>query len=149
MLPNEYDDMIAVGPCVRCLNPFTFNASTVPSVLINPATRCSLNLDGSPVTPGPDRDDAYRMALCPPCAEVHVRSIREPVRIVELFPHAKFAVINFPCECDHGEFGHHRTDSGNRTYCLHQNAAGQCGCRMFRLHPRIPRLSHPSTKEHP
>lgn len=138
MLGNEFDDMILTGPCIRCLTIFQFNAHTVPSVSVNPATRCSLNLDGSPVVPG--EGNAVQAQLCPLCEPIHRAAAATPARILDLYPHARTAAINFPCECDHGEHSHHRTGSGKRTYCLHQEASGPCPCKVFTLHPSIPAI---------
>lgn len=50
----------ALGPCLVCGQPFTFDPETVPSVPIDPVTGLPPDLGGDPAR-------ARRQPLCPPC----------------------------------------------------------------------------------
>jgi hypothetical protein len=73
------DEILAIGPCVACENPFSFNPDNVPIVSIDPATGMPPDVD--PVTweplPQPRKvAETARMPICPTCVAA-VNAVRK------------------------------------------------------------------------
>jgi hypothetical protein len=84
--------MVCYSECVRCRTVFAFGLETVPSVWVHRATRCPIRPDGTHVDAGDA--DAAREPLCVPCAHVFRRAAGRDRPITELFPRARFGLID-------------------------------------------------------
>lgn len=80
------------GACVRCGQPFVFDPETVPSTAVHPETRCPFRPDGTPVKPADP--DAVREQLCVACAGLFRAAGGADRPVTELFPRARFDLID-------------------------------------------------------
>lgn len=60
---SDGPEVIALGTCYTCGNPFSFNVDTVPSVHVDKVTRAVLE-------EGSDTHNSIKLPVCPACVKV-------------------------------------------------------------------------------